>query len=102
MADTATIHAVTSERIAAALRNSTAEGFDASSPYAACLLPLLEALGWRHYTRELIEALPHFAKRIELVDLRNILVTLGYQCAPIKTRIETIKPELYPCLFLFP
>jgi len=89
-----------SEQLAEALRNGATDNFKATSTFAACLLPLLQALGWHNYARELVEALPHFAEEIDLIDLRNILATLGYESTPHKTRIIDIKPELYPCLFL--
>jgi len=91
---------IVSENLAEALRNDRAAEFNTASPFAACLLPLLKELGWHNYARELIEALPHFSKQLDLVDLRNILANLGYESAPIETRIEAIKPELYPCLFV--
>ncbi len=89
-----------SEHLAEALRNNQTQRFSTASPYAACLLPLLKELGWRNYARELIEALPHFAEQLDLVDLRNILVTLGYESSPLNTRINDLKAELYPCLFI--
>jgi ATP-binding cassette subfamily C protein/ATP-binding cassette subfamily C protein LapB len=89
-----------SERLAKALRNDTLDDFHDNSPYAACIIPLLKELGWHNYARELLEALPHFSEHLELVDLRNILVTLGYNSAPKQTQIKSIKAELYPCVFV--
>ncbi len=91
---------IVSEKLAEALRQDKTDDFNKVSPYAACLLPLLRELGWHHYTRELVESLPHFSEQFDLVDLRNVLVNLGYESSPIETRIESIKPELYPCLFI--
>lgn len=91
---------IVSEKLAEALRNEQSEAFITTSPYVACLLPLLRELGWYNSTRNLIEALPHFSEQIDLVDLRNILVCLGYESSPLHTRIEAIKPELFPCLFV--
>ncbi len=91
---------IVSEHLAEALRNNQIDSFCTSSPYAACLLPLLKELGWHNYARELLEALPHFSEQLDLVDLRNILVTLGYDSSPLKTRINDLKSELYPCLFI--
>ena len=82
-----------------ALRNDRIEEFTTTSPCAACLMPLLKELGWNNYARELVEALPHFSEQFDLIDLRNILVTLGYESSAITSRIDSIKPELYPCLF---
>jgi ATP-binding cassette subfamily C protein/ATP-binding cassette subfamily C protein LapB len=89
-----------SERLAEALRNDALNDFHDDSPYAACIIPLLKELGWHNYARELLEALPHYAERLELVDLRNILVTLGYDSTPQDTQLQSIKNELYPCLFI--
>ncbi len=68
-----------SERLANAIRNSAFNKAAEISPYAACIMPILSELGWRSYKRELIEAIPHFANHLDLVDLRNMLVTLGYE-----------------------
>ncbi|MDI3323713.1 ATP-binding cassette domain-containing protein [Pontibacterium granulatum] len=89
-----------SEILTAALRTDTLDTLQSESPYAACLLPLLRSLGWNHYARELIEALPHFSDYLELVDLRNILVRLGYESMPRKGRLDQLSSELYPCLFV--
>lgn len=91
---------VVSEDLATALRNDRVDEFNTASPYAACLLPLLRELGWHNYARELVEALPHFAEQFDLTDLRNILVTLGYESTPLQTRVGDIRDELFPCLFL--
>ena len=93
-------HPVVSERLAEALRTDNNDEFHDTSPYAACLLPLLRELGWNNYARDLIEALPHFSEQIDLIDLRNILVTLGYDSSPLKTDIHSLQDELYPALFI--
>ncbi len=87
------------ETLAAAIRDERLDAFDPDSPWAACLPPLLRSLG-HHDPRELIEALPHFSRELELVDIRNILVNLGYESSSMKTRADHIASELYPCLFV--
>ena len=47
-----------------ALRNDRIDEFTTTSPYAACLLPLLNELGWNNYARELVEALPLFCRAV--------------------------------------
>lgn len=89
-----------SEQLADDLRNNTETAFKEVSPFSACLLPLLRELGWNNYAKELIEALPHFSAQIDLIDLRNILATLGYESTPVKTTISDLKKELYPALFI--
>ena len=91
---------IVTEQLAGALRGERTAEFTTASPFASCLLPLLKELGWHNYARELVEALPHFSEHLDLVDLRNILANLGYQSSPVETRVEAIKPELYPCLFV--
>jgi len=90
-----------SETLAEALRNDDLSAFDSGTPYATVLLPLLKALGWHNFSRELVEALPHFSDDFDLVTLRNILVSLGYESQPQKgLRISSVNPQLYPCLFV--
>ncbi len=89
-----------SEKITEALRNDQIKEFNAASPIAACLLPLLEELGWHNYARELLEALPHFSPDIDIGALRNILVNLGYESSALESRIHTIKADYFPCLFI--
>lgn len=83
-----------------ALRRNDIDAFSAGSPYAACLFPILKAFGRDSISRELLEAMPHFAQSIDLVDLRNILVNLGYESDPQVIDIQALKPELYPVLFV--
>lgn len=87
------------ERLADALRRGDADAFAAESPATACLFPLLNALGWRRFDRALIEALPHFADSFDIVDLRNLLATLGYESRALPVRVDQLNNELLPCLF---
>ena len=89
-----------SERLANAIRNKTFREIEFISPYAACIIPILSELGWRSYRRELIEAIPHFANHLDLVDLRNMLVTLGYESDEKKTSVRKLCSSLLPCLFV--
>ena len=89
-----------SERFSEALRDNKLDSFSAGSPYAASIYPLLKALGWKNIRRELIESLPHFAEEIDLVDVRNILVNMGYESAPMRVNVKALKPELYPALYV--
>lgn len=82
-----------------ALRNGALDDFASTSPYAASLQPLLEALGRNTISRELLEAMPHFASELDLVDFRNILVNLGYESDPSQRTADSIPTELYPALF---
>lgn len=89
-----------SEKLGNAIREGRLDDIENISPYAACIVPLLNALGWRTYQRELIEALPHFVDQIDLVDLRNLLVTLGYESDESSVSIENLNSDLLPALFV--
>ena len=88
------------EPLAAALREDKLGDFSAVSPVAACLMPLLEALRWRGSPRDVAEALPHFANSLDLVDLRNVLVTLGFESHCERTSLDKIDPRFLPCLYV--
>jgi ATP-binding cassette subfamily C protein/ATP-binding cassette subfamily C protein LapB len=87
------------DSLAEALRQGRFSGFKARSDWAACLLPLLSALGWEGGVREVAEALPHFADDLDLTDLRNTLAHLGYGSGMLRVDLETLDPRLAPCLF---
>ena len=89
-----------SELLCDAIREGRVEDIDSISPYAACIIPLLSALGWRSYQRELIEALPHYVDHLDLTDLRNLLVTLGYESDESRVTLEEVSKDLFPALFV--
>src|SRR5262245_30125054 len=92
---------VADEKLAASLRDGRLGEFQAVSPAAACLMPLLAALGWRGEPARVIEALPHFANELDLVDLRNCLAELGHPTRPLHLmRLGQLEPRLAPCLFV--
>ncbi|MBL4802021.1 MAG: hypothetical protein JKY45_09005, partial [Emcibacter sp.] len=73
--------------------------FNAKSPYASCLIPLLNALGWRGSIRGLFEALPHFADSLDLTEFRSTLAHLQYKTVQTTAQISQIDERLFPCLF---
>ena len=89
-----------SEKLGDAIRHGNLEEMDDVSPYAACIIPLLDALGWRSYRRELIESLPHFVDHLDLTDLRNMLVTLGYESDELHVSLDQVNDGLMPALFV--
>lgn len=88
------------EHYQAHLAQNALGGFSAASDLAACLLPLLKALGWKGDPRNVAEALPHFANDLDLTGLRNVMANLNYSSRPERLAIEQIDPRLLPCLFL--
>ncbi len=79
---------------------SDSDAFSAASPFAATLMPLLKALHWHGDLRDVAEAVPHFADSFDLVDLRNVLVLLGFESTPHKIALSQIDARLCPCLFV--
>lgn len=92
------LQVVRSEPLAEALRQGRMGAFQAVSPFAACLMPLLTALGWQGDPRHISEALPHFAADLDLDGLRNVLIELSYITKPQDRRIDQLDPRLLPCL----
>ncbi len=75
-------------------------GFKAATDLAACLLPLLGALGWRGSPRHVAEALPHFADTLDLTGLLNVLANLGYSSRSTRLALRDVDPRLLPCLYV--
>lgn len=89
------------EPLVAALRDQRFDAFTEISPFAACLMPLLTAVGWRGAFRQVADALPHAADTgFDLADLRNTLACLGYDTSPRRTTSDGLDPRLLPCLFV--
>lgn len=86
--------------LAEPLRQGRLGDFQAKSDLASCLLPLLNALGWKRDLREIAEALPHFADALTVPELRNVLANLGYKTVRIPITLRDIDPRLMPCLFI--
>ena len=104
-----TAHAITpedvqplilSERLAQHLRNGNIEAFERETACTAIMHPLLEALGWHHDPRRLIEVLPHFQDSFDSIDLRTCMLELGFESTAIRTAPDAIGIDLLPCLFL--
>ncbi len=88
------------DRLEQILQSGELGEFRAISDIAACLMPLLSALGWHGNPRQLAEALPHFADSLDIVDLRNVLANLNYVTRPAELSFQDLDPRLLPCLFV--
>ncbi|MEO5341360.1 MAG: peptidase domain-containing ABC transporter [Magnetococcus sp. MYC-9] len=75
-------------------------GFKAESDFAACLMPLLEALAWSGRVLNVTEALPHFADDLDLTGLRNVMANLNYTSRIRQLTFDKLDPRLLPCLFV--
>lgn len=84
-----------------ALSTGQIGSFNATSSFAACMLPLLQALGWRGQTRFLFEALPHFADTLTLTELRNTLANLHFKTELAEdVDLNIVDQRLFPCLYV--
>jgi len=92
------VRVVRAEPLVEALRHGRIGDFQALSPFAACLMPLLSALGWRGDPRHVVEALPHFAPYLDLDGLRNVLAELSFVSRPEAKKIADVDARLMPCL----
>lgn len=80
--------------------HSALHALRAETDLSNCLIPLLEALGWRGHPRHVAESIPHFIDSIDITSLRNVMANLHYESWPVEIRIDRIDPRLMPCLFL--
>jgi ABC-type bacteriocin/lantibiotic exporter with double-glycine peptidase domain len=68
--------------------------------YINCLKPLLRTLGWQGSSRRVFEAVPHDVTEIDLIDLKNIFVSLGYMCYSKKVKLSQLSRSFLPTLFI--
>ncbi|MCZ6861507.1 MAG: ATP-binding cassette domain-containing protein [Alphaproteobacteria bacterium] len=103
MAQAAQSHTV-EERAPQTLQDALREGkigkIQSSSHFAACLMPLLEALIWRGDPVLVAEALPHFATSLDLVGFRNTLANLNFATTSHRIPLSRIDARLAPCIYV--
>ena len=68
-------------------------GIRAASDLSACLLPMLEALGWQGHPQEVAEALPHFTDSLDITAFRNVIAALGYHSYGEEGDLDDIEPD---------
>lgn len=88
------------EPLASAMRDGRMGEISEQTPLLACLIRLLAAQEWRGDQRQILEALPHIADDLDIVDLRNILAALDQPTRIWEGRAEELDSRLLPCLFL--
>ncbi|BAI75750.1 ATP-binding cassette subfamily C (plasmid) [Azospirillum sp. B510] len=70
-----------------------------ASAVGACMVPLLDALGWRGAPQTLAEALPHFSEVQTVEELCDVLQRLHFDGRSLQLDLTRIEPSLLPCLF---
>ena len=74
--------------------------FAVASDLAACLRPLISALGWKGDPRHVAEAIPHFTDSLDITGFLNVMGNLNYGCRSTDIRLDRIDARMMPCLFL--
>ncbi|XPV76038.1 MAG: peptidase domain-containing ABC transporter [Desulfovibrio sp.] len=65
-----------------------------------CLIPMLDALGWRGETGHIYEALPHIKEELDISDFLNVMANLKYSSRSTETNIFNVDERTLPCLFV--
>jgi len=74
--------------------------FRKQSPFANCLVPLLDTLGWVGNQGQLAEAQSYMASQMDLPELRNTMAILKFESHSLYPSLESLDPRLVPCLFI--
>lgn len=85
--------------LAPTMDNHEAGNWGRDSQYAACISPLLKALGWRGNSSQVIESMPHFSTSMDQIDFRSSLAHLNFESQPERTSLAAIDGRRMPCLF---
>lgn len=75
-------------------------GFQAANEFAHCMVPLLDALGWKGDHFHLSEALAYLANDMDEVEFLNTMANLKFESQSINIRLRQIDSRLFPCLFI--
>lgn len=70
-----------------------------ASAVGACMVPLLDALGWRGAPQTLAEALPHFSEVQTVEELCDVFQRLHFEGRSLRFDLGRPEPSLLPCLF---
>lgn len=70
-----------------------------ASPVGACMIPLLDGLGWRGGAQALAEALPHFSEVQTVEELCEVFQRLNFEGRRVRADLARLDPALLPCLF---
>ena len=73
---------------------------EATGSLARCLVPLLDALGWRGDHGQLAEALPYDPGEMSLVQFLNTMANLRFESHEFVARLDQVDDSVTPCLFV--
>lgn len=98
-ASSARLEIGTPDELSAVLESKKLGEFEAKSPHAACLTPLLAALAWRGDLRHIAEALPHASDILDGAGLQNALANLHVLSHRAEIASAEIDARLFPCIY---
>ena len=73
-------------------------GLDSEGQLKACMVPLLDALGWRGTPLQLHEALPKTSTEFNLGNLLNTMANIHYESQVSEIPLAALEDSLLPCL----
>lgn len=65
-----------------------------------CILPMLDALGWKGGQRTFLNALPYDYRNFSTDDMMNTMANLGYRVSSSGGTLDNLDERLLPCLFI--
>ncbi len=71
-----------------------------SGSLGRCMLPLLDALGWKGGKRSFLYALPYDYRQFNVHDMTNTMASLRYKVNTTSGRLDELDIRQLPCLFI--
>lgn len=65
-----------------------------------CMLPVLDALGWKGGKRTFLNALPYDYRNFDVHDMMNTMANLGFRVKWTSGKLSKLDTRLLPCLFI--
>ena len=75
-------------------------GIDNEQQLQACMVPLLDALGWRGTPLQLHEALPKTSREFNLGNLLNTMANIHFESQVSRLPLRALEDSLLPCLVM--
>lgn len=76
------------------------EHYDEASDFSLCLSPLLRAIGWHGNARQLMVAMPHMQRTLDISGLCATMANLGLTPSSFTGSQANLDDRLMPCLFV--
>lgn len=76
------------------------EHYDEASDFSRCLSPLLHAIGWQGNARQLMVAMPHMQRCLDISGLCATMANLGLAPSDFTGSLSGLDQRLMPCVFV--